>query len=129
MDPFRTDFASLALLNSEAAGQEAVFLLLADESGEPAEKVLQQMEQAASKITAKGTSIGTFTIDSKSNDYAMLTENLSIDSFPSVVTVVRGRGNSVVSGQITETKLIEAFVEVSTASSCCPGSDPSCCPK
>jgi len=129
MDPFQANLASLALFNSEAAGHEAVFLLLADESGEPPENVLQQMEQAASKITAKGTSIGTFVIDRKSDDYALLTENLSISSFPSIVTVVRGCGQSVVSGQITETKLLEAFVEASTTSSCCPGSDPSCCPK
>ena len=129
MDPIRADLASLTLFNSEAAGHEAVFLLLSDESGKPAEKVLKQMEQAASKITAKGTSIGTFTIDSKSDDYAMLTENLSINSFPSVVTVVRSCGYSVVSGQITETKLLEAFFEASTASPCCPGCDPSCCPK
>jgi hypothetical protein len=128
-ESFRADLMSLALLNSEAAEQKAVFILLADESEELVEKALQQMQQATGKITSKGTPTGTFTIDSKSDDYALLTRNLSIDSFPSVVIMVKGGGSAVVSGQITEARLLEGFVEASTAGPCCPGSDPSCCPK
>ncbi|MHC4678555.1 MAG: cytochrome c biogenesis CcdA family protein [Planctomycetota bacterium] len=67
---------SLALSDSQAAGQEAVFVLLPDESGEAAERLLQQMEQAAGKITENGTPVGTFKIDSKSDDYALLTTAL-----------------------------------------------------
>ncbi|MHC4748510.1 MAG: hypothetical protein ACYTFW_01415 [Planctomycetota bacterium] len=128
-ESFRADLASLALFNSEGAEQKAVFILLADESGGLDEKTFQQTEQAASRITSKGTPIGTVTIDSKSDDYALLTKNFSIDSFPSVVIMVKGAGSAVVSGQITEARLLEAFVEASTAGPCCPGSDPSCCPK
>ncbi|MHC4510681.1 MAG: hypothetical protein ACYTAO_17285 [Planctomycetota bacterium] len=120
---------SLALSDSQAAGQEAVFVLLPDESGEAAERLLQQMEQAAGKITENGTPVGTFKIDSKSDDYALLTRNLSIDSFPSVVVLVKGCGSSVVSGQITEARLLEAFLAASTPGSCCPANSPLCCPK
>lgn len=121
--------ASPVLSDSRAVDQEAVFVLLTDESGEAAERALQQMEHAAGKIIENGTPVGTFKIDSKSDDYALLTSSLSIDSFPSVAVLVKGCGSSVVSGQITEAKLLEAFLAASTPGSCCPANSPSCCPR
>jgi hypothetical protein len=87
------------------------------------------MEQAAGKITAKGTPAAAFRIDSKSDDYALLTKRLSVGSFPSVVVLVKGRGSSVVSDQITEARLLEAFLEANTPVSCCPANSPACCPR
>ncbi len=120
---------SLVLSDSQAADNEAVFVLLTDESGDVAQEALQQMEQATEKITAKGISIATIRIDSQSDNNTPLTRELSIGSFPSVVVLVRGRGSSVVSGQITEVKLLEAFLEANTPGSCCPANSPSCCPR
>jgi hypothetical protein len=118
-----------ALSDSRVADNEAVLVLLTDETGDATQETLQQMEQAAGKITAKGTPAAAFRIDSKSDDYALLTKRLSVGSFPSVVVLVKGHGSSVVSGQITEARLLEAFLEANTPASCCPANSPACCPR
>ncbi len=116
---------SLASLNKVAVDTDAVFILLAAEDQQKMEPVTSEIEAAARKIQSNGTRISAFTLNKDAPNYALLAKQFST---PCVLAMVKGRGMSGVTGKITETKLLQAFVMASKATSgCCPsGAGPDC---
>ena len=110
---------SLASLNNAASDTDAVFILLAAEDQQDMQPVTKEIEAAAKTIQAGGTSISAFRLMQGAPNYANLTKQLSV---PCVLAMVKGCGVSgVPADQITETKLVQAFVTASRpASACCP---------
>ncbi|MFH1718712.1 MAG: hypothetical protein ABIF19_15255, partial [Planctomycetota bacterium] len=110
---------SLASLNNVAADTDAVFILLAADDQEGSRAATEQIEAAAKMIRSNGTRISAFRLKQGAPNYANLTKQLSA---PCVLAMVKGGGVSgVPAGQITETKLVQAFVTASSPSSgCCP---------
>ena len=121
---------SLASLNKVAADSDAVFIVLAAEDKLKMEPITKEIEAAAKKIQAGGSRICAFTLKKDAPNYARLAKQFSI---PCVLAMVRNRSTGVVSGDITESKLLQAFVRASRPQSGCgpgacgPGS--SCGPK
>jgi len=117
---------SLASLNEVAADFDAVFIFLGGEDELNIQPVTKEIEAAANKIRAGGVRVCAFTLKKDSPNYAPLVKQFSI---PCVLAMVKGRGASGVSGEITETRLIQAYVTASRAgSSCCHGSGGACAP-
>ena len=118
---------SLASLNEAASDTSAVFILLAAEDQQDMQPVTKEIEAAAKTIQAGGTSISAFRLMQGAPNYANLTKQLSV---PCVLAMVKGCGVSgVPAGQITETKLVQAFVAASRPSSgCCPPGSGATCP-
>jgi hypothetical protein len=117
---------SLASLNKVAANFDAVFILLGGEDELKMQQVTKEIEAAAKKIEADGVRVSAFTLRKNSPNYTQLAKQFSI---PCAVAMVKGRGASGVSGEITETRLIQAFVTASrSGSSCCPGGG-TCAPR
>jgi hypothetical protein len=118
---------SLASLNKVAAGTNAVFILLAADDQASSDAATKQIEAAAKTIRGGGTRISAFRLKPGTADYANLTKQLSV---PCVLAMVRGGGMSgVLADQITETKLVQAFVAASRPSSgCCPPGSGVTCP-
>ncbi|MHC4476974.1 MAG: hypothetical protein ACYTEL_15110 [Planctomycetota bacterium] len=117
---------SIASLNQLAANVDAVFVFLAAEGAQDMQPITAEIEAAARKIQSKGSRISAFTLKKDSTNYAQLAKQFST---PCVVAMVKGRGMGAVSGEITESKLMQAFVSASRArSACCPGGAP-CGPK
>ncbi len=117
---------SLASLDKAAANSDAVFILLAAEDQQSNQAAIKQIEAAARKIRTGGTSISAFRLKQGAPNFANFAKQLSV---PSVLAMVKGAGMSAVSAdQITETKLVQAFVTASRPSAgCCPpGSGVSC---
>ncbi len=118
---------SLALLDKAAANSSAVFILLAADDQESNQAATKQIEAAAKKIQSGGTQISAFRLKQDAPNYANLTKQLST---PCVIAMVKGGGLSGVSAdEITETKLVQAFVAASRPSSgCCPPGSGASCP-
>jgi len=115
----------LADLNQVAAQQNAVFVYVTGKGQKPVESVKQRIVKAAEKAQAGGMKTGCYTLDTNSDDYARITKQTPA---PCVLAMVKGGGSSVVSGQLTEDKLLEAVLTASRASSCGPsGCGPSGC--
>jgi hypothetical protein len=117
---------SLALLDKAAANSDAVFILLAAEGRQSNQAATRQIEAAIRKIQTGGTTISAFRLRQGAPSFANFAEQLSV---PSVLAMVKGAGMSAVSAdQITEMKLIQAFVSASRPSAgCCPpGSGVTC---
>lgn len=117
---------SLASLDKVAANSDVVFILLAAEDQESNQTATKQIEAAAKKIQTGGTRISAFRLKQGAPNFANFAKQLSV---PSVLAMVKGAGMSAVSAdQITETRLVQAFVTASRPSSgCCPpGSGVTC---
>lgn len=124
-DLWRGSLDSLASLNKVALGKDAVFILLSSADDKDVEAIKKQIEFAASKSVAQGTTIGVFTLDQNAADYAQISSQVSV---PCVLAMVKGMGMSVVSKDITEATLLEAIVTASRPSGCGPsGCGPSGC--
>ena len=121
-----TNIASLADLNKVAAANDAVFVYLPANDETSNALPIASMESAASRINSQGHKVALFTLETGSRDYAQLAAQMSV---PAVLALVKGRGMSAVSGEITETKLIQGFVAAGNAA-CGPGGcgPTGCCP-
>ena len=123
---WKADLDSLASLNKVAADSDAVFVLLAAKDQLNDQVVTKEIEAAAQKIMANGTKVSAFRLKESAPEYASLAKQIS---FPGVIAMVKGLGMSVVSGDITETKLVQAFVAASRpGGGCCPPGSTSCPP-
>ena len=66
-------------------------------------------------IATQGQKVSLFTLKTDSADYKQIATQVSV---PGIIVMVKGRGMSAVSGDITETKLVQGFVAASSAASC-----------
>jgi hypothetical protein len=119
--------ASLSDLNTVAAASDAVFVYVPGKEAASGNPPSTAMKSAASRIGSQGYKVALFTLETGSRDYQQLAAQMSV---PGVLAMVKGRGMSAVSGDITETKLIQGFVAASSAGGCGPsGCGPAgCCP-
>ena len=105
----------MASLNEVATDKNAVFVYLAEKGQKPDKSIMRNIEQAADK--SKGMAIAFYLLDAGSQDYAQITSQTPA---PCVLAMVKGGGSSMISGDISETKLIQAIVAASRPSSCGP---------
>jgi hypothetical protein len=110
---------AFAELNTAASNSDAVFVyLLGQETTSADAPAIKAMQAAVRTLEAKGTKCGLFTLKAGSPDYAKLGSQVSL---PGVLALVKGKGMSAVSGEITETKLVQGYVAASSAGGCGSG--------
>jgi hypothetical protein len=111
---------SLASLNKVAVNQDAVFVFVPAMGEETVSKeTMDVIVSAEQKLKSSGVRIGLYTLrfSSPSIEYANIAAQLTL---PSILVMSKGRGMGAVSGEITETKLLQAYVASSRAGGCCP---------
>ena len=111
--------SSLKALDDVAADKEAVFVLLLGESGETSENIALLVNAVVRKLSDQGKRVGSFIIEKHGEGYDQLTKEFSVQSLPYVIVAGRGCGSAAVSGEITEIKLLRAFVQASMSPSSC----------
>lgn len=122
------EIAALSELNAVAADTVGVFVFLPGKTEATAKAPMAQIRGAVRTIEPQlrgGGTIGIFTLKAGAGDYGQLASQMSV---PGVVAMVKGRGMSAVSGDITEAKLIQGFVAASSAGGCGPSAGSGCCP-
>jgi len=110
---------SLASLNKVAVNQDAVFVFIpANENETISKETIGAIASAEQKIKSSGVNIGLYTLQfSPSKEYADIAKQLAL---PGILVMSKGKGMGAVSGEITETKLLQAYVASSRAGGCCP---------
>jgi len=110
---------SLGSLNKLAVNQDAVFVFIPANDNEIVKKeTLDAIASAEQKIKSSGVKIGLYTLQfSMSKEYADIAAQLTL---PGILVMSKGKGMGVVSGGITETKLLQAYVTSSRAGGCGP---------
>ena len=117
---------ALAELNSVAVKLDAVFVFLPGKDGTSSNSPASTMNKAARTIEAQGKKVGLFTLLPSSHDYDQIEGKMSL---PGVLAMVKGHGMSAVSGDITETKLVQGYLAASSAGGCGASAGAGCCPK
>ena len=113
------EFSALSDLNSAAADTDGVFIYLPGKNEPSIKMPLTQMNGAARLIAAQGQKIGVFLLKTDSRDYEQISKQMPV---PGVLAAVKGRGMVPVSGEITETKLVQGFVAATRGGGCGPAS-------
>jgi MYXO-CTERM domain-containing protein len=122
-----TSIGAFSELDTVATNTDAVFIFLPGKDGTSGNPPSTPMKGAAGTIESKaGLKCGLFTLKPGSRDYNQIAKQMSV---PGVLTIVKGRGMSAVSGDITESKLVQGFVAASSAAGCGPSAGAGCCPK
>jgi hypothetical protein len=116
------DLDSLASLNNVATDTDAVFVFVAAGGPQNMQPVTGQIEAAVKKIKSNGVRVSAFRLKEAAPEYVQLAEQISV---PCVLAMVKGGGMSTVSGEITEARLVQAFVMASRPTSGC---GPAGCP-
>jgi hypothetical protein len=120
------EIGAISDLNTVAVDKDMVFVFLPGKKDTSGKAPTSQMIGAARTIQSQGLKTGLFTLKTDSLDYEQITAQ---ETAPGVLAMVKGRGMKTVSGEITETKLIQAFVAASSAGGCGPSAGAGCCPK
>jgi hypothetical protein len=125
---WKAELDSMASLNKMATNTDAVFILLTAKGPQDDQTITKEIDAAAKKIQANGVRVSAFRLSQAAPEYAQLAKQVSV---PCVLAMVKGGGMSAVSGEISEAKLVQAFVAASRPSSgCCPpGSGVTCPPQ
>ena len=121
-----TPIGTFAELNTVAANSDAVFVYLPGKQASSVKAPISTMQAAVRTIQTQGAKCALFTLKAGSPDYDKLNPQLVM---PGVVAMVKGKGMSAVTGEITETKLVQGYVAASNAGGCGSGGcGPSGCP-
>jgi len=122
-----TSIGALAELNTVAADTGAVLVFVPGKEAVAGNPPSTTMKGAAKMIESKaGLKCGLCTLRAGTRDYDQIAAQMAV---PGVLAMVKGRGMSAVSGDITESKLLQGFVAASSASGCSPSAGSACCPK
>lgn len=121
------EIAALAELNTVAGDAAGVFVFLPGTNEVSAKFPTAQLQGAVRTMAPQlnGGKIGIYTLKAGSRDYAQVAAQIAV---PGVLVMVKGRGMAPVTGEITETKLIQGFAAASSAGGCGPAAS-GCGPK
>jgi hypothetical protein len=115
------EIAALSDLNSVAADTAGVFVFLPGKTETTAKAPTALIQGAVRTMEPQlnGDKVGIFTLKMDSPDYEQVASQMAV---PGVLAMVKGGSMSAVSGDITEAKLVQAFVAASSAGGCGPAS-------
>jgi hypothetical protein len=91
-----------------------------------AKKTEQTISGAMEKISQDGARVGIFALDPQDPEVSITAERLSVSKLPAVLLFSATGSGAIVTGDITETKLLQAYLTV--LKTCVPGNS-GCCPK
>ena len=123
---------SIQSLGKMAADKNAnvAFIFLAGEDEKSARTASAQVEATMNMLSSKGKQVAAFTLQKGADGYDQLVKQFMVKSLPCVIVAGRGCGAGAVSGDITEAKLLQAYVVATRPiSGCCPGPGTSCPPQ
>ena len=84
------------------------------------------IDKASETISRRGVRVANFTIKPDSPDYQKLIDAGEIKSLPAILAIRKGHGSDIVTGEITEEKLLAGYLQASKPVSSISGP---CCPQ
>ena len=112
--------ASLGDLNKVAMDKDAVFIVIPVKDDESVATIIADAISASQKaIESKGMKIGVYTLSSGSPEYPKIAPQITL---PGLIVMSKGRSMAGVEGDITEDKILQAYVASSRAGGCGPSS-------
>lgn len=115
--------STIADLNTVADKLNTVFLVIPSKDKTPISKATVTVLAAVERtLNAKGVSTGVFTLQTTSSDYPDVAAKVTP---PGIAVLSKGGGMGFVSGGISESNLMQAYVASNRTGGCGPGGCPS----
>jgi hypothetical protein len=111
-------------LNTRYETNDYIFIILPGNE-DSTDKVTQAVNSSVEKIRKESITIDAMTLSSKDPEFAQTTERLAIQKLPAVLLFAASGQGAILKGDITETKLLQAFITLQNT--CVPGTS-GCCP-
>lgn len=105
-----------------------VFVVLPGSDGNSSQEITLQVDGVTEKIRAQGLNVHSMILSQNDPEFSTTTEMLAISQLPAVLILGRNGNGAIVVGNLDESKLLEAYLVVSQAPPCIPGSSSGCCP-
>lgn len=106
---------SLNELNRKAAELDGVFVFLAGDDEAKAKEAVAAIAKATTAIRELDVKLKAFTLAPGTPEYDNIARQLPP---PSVIALAKGRGMTPVTGEISEDKLLQAFLAAASAGGC-----------
>ena len=113
-------------LNPIFTDHNLIFVILPGDDSNSNTTLANRISDATAKIEARHTSVGTFTLSASDPEFSITTERLAITQLPAVLAIAISGNGAIITGDITEAKLLQTYVVVSQPI-CAPGSSSGCC--
>lgn len=112
-------------ISTRFADHAFVFVILPG-NNDATEKVAGLVGRTAATIQEQGVNVDTVTLNSSDPELKITTDRLAITQLPAVLAFASSGNGAFITGEITETKLLQAYLVVSRT--CVPGASSGCCP-
>jgi len=114
-------------LTAKFNDNDFIFVILPGTDSDLNNTLAKRVAEATAQIKVKGVRVDSMTLSADDPEFSITTERLAITQLPAVLaTSISGNG-AIMTGDITEGKLLQAYVVVSQPI-CPPGSSSGCCP-
>lgn len=113
-------------LNTIFTDHNLIFVILPGHDTNLNDTLANRISDATAKIEARHTSVGTFTLSASDPEFSVTTERLAITELPAVLAISTTGNGAIITGDITEGKLLQTYVVV-TQPVCVPGGSSGCC--
>lgn len=113
-------------LNTIFTDHNLIFVILPGNDTNLNNTLANRISDATAKIEARHTSVGTFTLNASDPEFSVTTERLAITQLPAVLAISTTGNGAIITGDITEGKLLQTYVVVKQPI-CVPGGSSGCC--
>ena len=112
-------------ISQKFVNSDFIFVILPG-SADSTKTVDQSVADTIDKIRGDGAVADLYTLSPQDPEFQVTTDRLKISKFPTVLLFASTGNGAIISGNITETKLLQAYLTVQQA--CVPGNS-GCCPQ
>ncbi len=112
-------------ISQKFINSDFIFVILPG-SADSTKTVDQTIAGTLDKIRGDGAVADVYTLSPQDPEFQVTTDRLKISKFPTVLLFASTGNGAIISGDITETKLLQAYLTVQQA--CVPGNS-GCCPQ
>lgn len=123
-----SDLAWAQDLNSTFVDRDLIFVVLPENDSNSTNTLTNRISEATANIEAKGARVGTFILNAGDPEFSTTMQRLAIEQLPAVLALSNTGNGALLTGDITEGKLLQTYVVISQPV-CAPGSGSGCCTK
>ena len=124
--PDISDLTWVKNLKVTFAEHDFAFIILPGNDVDSNRNVEKEIANASAKIQSDGIIVDTLSLDKQNPEYSITIDRMAITRLPAVFAVNSSGYGMIIVGDITETKLLQAFL--TAAKACAPGASSGCCP-
>ena len=114
-------------LAAKFADHDFIFVILPENDNNSTSTLTKRISDAAAKIEARGARVETITLSASDPELSITMKRLAIGQLPAVLAIGISGNGAIITGDITEGKLLQTYVVVSQPV-CVPGGSSGCCP-